>query len=160
MSSFFSSTGFKGDFTFEATSPSLPDSGADVSSAAAAAMGFTAMLGSSGDQQPDRNFSPAKVEETNYDYLDYFAGDTFKDETALDWDPRNKASNLDVLCGSYSSPELTQIIFDDDPVLSDLDIRLDDDFFIEANKESALHVFGVFLFHFSVTCVANGYGAS
>lgn len=168
MSSSFSSTfDFTGDFTFEIPSQSAHSeaSSPDIESndpvrsesiPAVAATGFTATFGS---LHPDRTSSQTKVEDRDLPF-DYFADDTFKDETALEWNPRNEASNLDALSGSYSSQELMRIIFDDDPAASSLNIRLDDDIFIEANKESALHVFGVFLFSSLVTRVAKGYGAS
>jgi hypothetical protein len=141
MSSSFPSADFTGKFTFEIpprspqTSPStftLPYNPHQLSTAATE---FTANFASSA-QQSDL----AKLEETN---LESFISPV-KDEATLGGGLSEVAWNSDALFGSRSSSQdLMQIIFDEDPSASNLNIRLDDDIFIEANKESAVHVFGV-----------------
>jgi hypothetical protein len=64
-----------------------------------------------------------------------------------EWEISEKLSDAkpstSALSSYQSSQDLMQIILDEDSAVSGFDIRLDDDIYIAANKESALNVFGV-----------------
>ena len=64
-----------------------------------------------------------------------------------EWENFGKLSDTkpstSALSSYQSSQDLMQIIFDEDSAASGFNIRLDDDIYIAANKESALNVFGV-----------------
>jgi hypothetical protein len=105
----------------------------------ATAMDVPSTFAPNPDAQPDPALSAVKLEEMSFDLMPM---DTFKNEVGVEAGSRD--ANLDSGELWHSSQlDLMQIILDEDPANSNFNIRLNDDLYIEANKESALHVFGV-----------------
>jgi hypothetical protein len=94
--------------------------------------------------------SQDSVAETKMEGIDsgiIFAPDPQYQEGKEEWGWDEKAGhrelNFDDFTAWQPTMDLTQMILSEEATTSGFDIRLDDDTYIEANKNSALNVFGV-----------------
>jgi hypothetical protein len=91
------------------------------------------------------HFAETKMEEINSGTI--FAPDAQYLEGKEEWGWNDKVGHIDPTFEDFSAwqptTDLTQMILSQEAITSGFDIRLDDDIYVNANKNSALNVFEV-----------------